>query len=995
MSQNSGEEHDSTAVGTAPGDATWPPDLSSESLRPDTVIGNYRLVEQVGAGGMGVVYRAEQLRPVKRTVALKLIKLGMDTRDVVARFETERQALAILEHPGVARVYDAGATPTGRPYFVMEYVPGVPITEYCDARQLTTAQRLELFEQVCHAVQHAHYKGVLHRDLKPSNILVTETDGRAQPKVIDFGVAKAVSERGATDALATRAGQLVGTPAYMSPEQAAGAAVDTRADVYSLGLVLYELLAGALPFARVEQAHRSEVEAPKPSARLSTLGADVTTIAARRATDSTRLLRLVRGDLDVIVMKAIDRDPARRYGTAEALAEDVRRHRMHEPIAARPPTLAYQARKFARRNRVLVTAALVAALGLAAGSVLSTWQAVRATRAQRLAQETARRERAINTFLNDVFKSVNPRFLAADGELGSGGGAGDGAARPMSVQDLLASAIRRLDENYAPDPAVEAPLRVTIGQALRGLGYEQLAEAQLRRGYELSRAALGETSPETLRAAGALLTVLMRSPRKAEAEPLAKYVLEAYRAAHGPADRRTVTAAHAYAAAVHAAGRRDEAERLVRQCLIDHEKYLGPDDPQTLSVVANLANILLQRDDLAGAEPLYRRSYEASVRQLGPDHAITLGQQVILAGVVQRRGDVAASERLYSDALARLERVAPDSMHAQAAREALATLRRAAGDLAGAELLERRRYDVHRRTRGDADLQLTIPAGIDWAGILTQLNRFDEAEAALRGMIETVRAAAPDSPVLTDLRRHAIGVLVARGELADAESAARAILAEPPVDDDAAHRTARLLVSDQLVDVLEAQSRVDEALALNRELIAQCAERAAEDPGALWVRQARQADVFWRAARHDDALRAAAEASAYWDELAPHGRQWREATWKRIDLNAALQRWDDAAACFPALIARAEASPLWDDEPAQHRSNWGYYLTKAGRYAEAETPLLAAYRERAQKLGAEHGSTRDTAKRLAELYEAWGKSDEAARYRALGSATTSPSTAPS
>jgi WD40 repeat protein/serine/threonine protein kinase len=369
-------------------DAAHSPDEEPTGRR----IGRYKLLEIIGEGGFGTVWMAEQTEPVRRKVALKIIKLGMDTRQVVARFEAERQALALMDHPNIARVLDAGATEVGRPYFVMELVRGVPITDFCDARGLSTRERVELMIPVCQAVQHAHQKGVIHRDLKPSNILVTEQDGRAVPRVIDFGVAKAIEEPLTNKTLFTRFHQFLGTPAYMSPEQAGlgGLDVDTRTDIYSLGVLLYELLTGRPPLNARELrdvGHEAllkiirEVEPPKPSTRLSTLKwEDLTTVAARRREEPQRLPRLVRGDLDWIVLKALEKDRARRYETANGLAADLRRYLENEPIAARPPSSLYRFQKLARRNSLAVTAVGAVAIALVAGSITTWWQARRAER---------------------------------------------------------------------------------------------------------------------------------------------------------------------------------------------------------------------------------------------------------------------------------------------------------------------------------------------------------------------------------------------------------------------------------------------------------------------------------------------------------------------------------------------------------------------------------------------------------------------------------------
>jgi serine/threonine protein kinase/tetratricopeptide (TPR) repeat protein len=468
---------------------------------PGTVIGRYKLLEQIGDGGMGVVFMADQQDPVRRRVALKIIKPGMDTRQVIARFEAERQALALMDHPHIARALDAGVTDSGRPYFVMELVRGIPITEYADENGLSIPARLQLFVHVCHAVQHAHQNGIIHRDIKPSNVLVTMHDGRGVPKVIDFGVAKATNGQLTDKTLFTNFNQMIGTPSYMSPEQAemSGLDVDTRSDIYSLGVLLYELLTGATPFdkTRLREASYDEMrriireeEPLSPSAFVNTLGQATTTLAARRRVDPDSFIRLLRGDLDWIVIKALEKERGRRYPTANDLARDIEHHLRDEPVEARPPSGVYRFRKFARRNRAaLITTTLVAAV-LVIGTVASVWQAIRARQAETVAEaernESESQRRRAEANFHKARQAVDRYVVSVrDSKLLS-----EANYQPLR-KELIESTLvyyRQFVEQYQDDPALQPDLGLTyvrIGQITEDIGSKEQACQSFQKGVEV------------------------------------------------------------------------------------------------------------------------------------------------------------------------------------------------------------------------------------------------------------------------------------------------------------------------------------------------------------------------------------------------------------------------------------------------------------------------------------------------------------------------------
>ena len=711
------------------------------------VIGRYRLLRKLGEGGMGEVWLAEQKEPVARRVALKLVKAGMSTREVISRFESERQALALMDHPAIARVLDAGSTPQGVPYFVMEYVPGVPITDYCDHHRLSTRHRLDLFVHVCEGVQHAHQKAIIHRDLKPSNILVTEVDGHPAPKIIDFGVAKALGRSLTAETLFTRAGSLVGTPEYMSPEQAlsSGEDIDTRSDVYSLGIIFYELLAGAPPIELRKVAFDEflrrlrEQDPPKPSTKLRTQDpATSTEVARNRQSEPPTLLRQIRGDLDSIALKALEKDRSRRYGSPSDFAADIGRYLRNEAVLAVPPSVAYRARKFARRYRAALITAAAFVLVLIAAAAISIWQSIRATKQRNRADAEAAVAEAISNFLrNDVLAQAGARSQA------------EARTKPdpdLKVRTALDRAAVRIGGKFAGEPEVEAAIRDTMGQTYDDLGLYPEAREQLERALDLQRRALGAKNPETLKTMSHLGAIATLQGRDPEAEVLLNQALPVQRRVLGPEHPDTLYSMNNLANVYEEEGKYAQAEALYSQNLEIARRALGPEHRYTLGYMGNVASVYRHEGKYAQAEALYSQALEIQRRVLGPEHPDTLLFMNNLAFTYQNEGKHAEAEALDSQALEIARRaLGPEHRYTLGYMGNLASVYRDEGKYAQAEALDSQALKIQRRVLGPEDRD-TLWSTNNLASDYEDEGKHAEAEALRSQALEIQRRVLKGRP---------------------------------------------------------------------------------------------------------------------------------------------------------------------------------------------------------------------------------------------------------
>lgn len=756
-------------------------------------IDGYKLTEELGEGGMGVVFKADQFQPVRRTVALKVIKPGVDTREVIARFEAERQALSLMDHPNIAKVLDAGSTEKGRPYFVMEWVQGEPITSYCDANKLSAKARLKLFLPVCRAIQHAHQKGIIHRDIKPSNVLVAKYDGRPVAKVIDFGIAKAIHQPLTKKSLHTGIGQIVGTLEYMSPEQSRfdQLDVDTRSDIYSLGALLYELLTGTPPFGpdrfrsvALDQMLRiiRDEDPPRPSARLAktkTVSAD----GSEAADQLVRFRRLVRGELDWIVMKAMDKDRNRRYGTPNGLANDVERFLAGETVTACPPSTLYRFRKFSSRNKVvLATSALVTA-SLLIGIFTARQQAVRARRAEEATQ-------AVNSFLEEDLLGL----AGAESQLS----AGLSPDPNLKLTTLLDRALAKVNASFADQPAVKANLQSTLASSFSSIGRYQEAGSLYQQLLKFQRADKGDHHPETLRAMQRLAMNYMNQSRLDLAEPIYDEAFINSEKHLGKGHALSLAIMNDLAMLYQLQKRYDESASVYDECLETRKRLFGPRHPDTLITISNLATLWETLGRYAEAESLHAEVLDTRRDQLTEKHPL-------IADALQRLGRCHLNRGRHHNDPADFARALPLLQE---------------GLIINQQDSARRGID-HPTTR---DIASSL------AQVQLELGNYDEAIAVLEDLLQRMGDAPSTEQAFTLKNKSILGwAYLQQGRLEEAENLFRELLDCELLSDPTKAWT--LQVRSNLAIALYRLAKLEESIAMDEQTLATANQVLGPDHG--------------------------------------------------------------------------------------------------------------------------------------------------------------------
>lgn len=1016
---------DDATIPSAPDDATLTsggPSAPPDQERPGTMIGPYRLVRPLGEGGFGTVYLAEQQEPIQRRVALKVIKLGMDTREVIARFEAEKQALALMDHPGIAKVFDAGATATGRPYFVMELVEGVPVTEYCDRHTMGTRERLDLFREICGAVQHAHQKGVIHRDIKPSNVLVTEVAGKPVPKVIDFGIAKATDARLTEKTLFTQESQFIGTPAYMSPEQTglAGLDVDTRSDIYSLGVLLYEMLTGVTPFddASLRSAGFAEIQRiireddpPRPSTRASRLGERLDATAAHRRLRAQQLVKRLRGELDWVVMKCLEKDRARRYETANGLARDIERFLADEPVSASPPSRTYRLRKLVVRNRAVFAAGAVMVLLLAAGVVGTSIGLVRARQAEQVALTEAAKSDQVAVFLKDMLAGVGPS-------------AARGRDTEM-LEEILAETDAKIGEELAGQPEVEGEIRSHLGQTYFDLGRLEQAEEQFDRARELLIEAHGERNGDVARQysnLGLVHEALQEFPeseaahRKAlelrrelypdghedlamnlvnlanmyvndsryeEAEPLLLEGLAELRKVRGDEHEDVAICLNSLGNLMQHLRRYDEAEPFYEQALAIHTATLGEDHPYTITDLANMGWLALNTEKNERAAELFARAAELSRRvyaEANPKLIHAINAQARAARVL---GRYAAADSLYRECVTLAEEVfGPD--HASTADELLARADCLSdmGRFEEADALSERAIAIHEKTFGPEN-PTTLRSRYIYAYSVYSRDEYGKAIPLLERSLKDYLAAAGHDHDHTALVLNSLGrALRDDGRLAEA---ADRLLEARDIRE-------RVLGPDHLLtgvsdhDLGECrflQGRLDEAADRIASAIAIYSAKLDGTHRVFGTIRYLLARVDLERGQPAETLALVAAGRPI--TVAARGEDHEElVVCDALEGLARAQLGEAEAAAALADRAEARLSELSGRRLALIQLDLGRIRALAGDHGAAERLLLASHATCDEAFGAKHSLTRRAVEALIANYDAWaaaGSDDAAAAAR--------------
>ena len=724
--------------------------------QPGSCIGRYKLLSMLGEGGMGIVYLAQQEQPIKRQVALKVIKPGMDSKRVIARFDAERQALALLDHSNIAHVHDAGTTENSRPYFVMEYVEGLSITEHCDHYKLTIEDRLNLFLQVCHAVHHAHLKGIIHRDIKPSNILVSIQEDQGVPKIIDFGIAKAINRPLSERTLFTEQGQLFGTPEYMSPEQAemGNQDIDVRTDVYSLGVLLYVLLTGILPFDSkrfreggidtIRQVIREE-DPKTPSTRLTSLGEEATKVAESRSTEAATLARCLHKELEWIPLKAMRKERTERYRSVSEFADDIENYLKGTPLIAGPPSTVYRLKKFLGRNRALVTGIAAVLAVLMAGVVVSALFAIGQARARAETERQAMDAQAVNDFLsNDLVWIISP-FRAW--------------SRDATIRSFLDAVSENLEDKFEDRPLIEASIRHVLGSTYQTLTEYKEAEPHLQRALDIRRERLGAEHPLTLDTMTNIAWLYWQQSRYDEAKPLAFDVLQGRRHVLGDEHANTLMSMVILGWVYCFQGDYDKAEPLFFKALEGSRRVLGQEHRWTAIYMSHLGTLYSIQGRYDKAEPLLLEAVESTPRVWGPEHPYTTVTMRRLGLLYAAQGRYDEAEPLLVDALEVERRVLGERHpYTMATMSSLASLYVGQGRYDEAEPLLRKALDAGRQVLG-SEHHYVLWFRNRLAGLYTKQERYDEAEPLLVKAVDIGRRTLGEKHPDTLVSINGLGLL--------------------------------------------------------------------------------------------------------------------------------------------------------------------------------------------------------------------------------------------